>query len=352
MDTTPAPAPAPAPAPSFLQDALPVTRTARLARPSDWESRGSLHCKLPPAAGEGGGGGADAEVEAALRAALAAFGGIERIELYNKGAYAARPFAMVNLCGAVPTGGAAASLLAAGAVDVLGHRCALKVRRAPQRHRKRQADASEAAARAREAAIEAARSEWQPEMLARYPSRATTLDQAALVADLTPALRENLALYLKVRFPGSEEVAAIVWRVAERCPTALRVKELFENVEAASMIGREIAAANKAAAKRSRRKAKRPKEQQVGEAAPGDDGGPDAAGLQVVYDLACGHGLLGCLLAYRFSALRVVCVDLQRRNGFDVRASPSLGSISPQGHCLKPQGHRLVRLLPGVCAGV
>ena len=32
-----------------------------------------------------------------------------------------------------------------------------------------------------------------------------------------------------------------------------------------------------------------------------------------IYDLACGHGLGGMLLAYRFPDVKVVCVDIDRR---------------------------------------
>jgi tRNA1(Val) A37 N6-methylase TrmN6 len=39
--------------------------------------------------------------------------------------------------------------------------------------------------------------------------------------------------------------------------------------------------------------------------------------VEIIYDLACGHGLLGVMLAHRFPRLRVVCVDLKRRPAFD-----------------------------------
>ena len=42
----------------------------------------------------------------------------------------------------------------------------------------------------------------------------------------------------------------------------------------------------------------------------------DSGAIGTIYDLACGHGLLGVLLAYRFDKLRVVCVDLEKRAGF------------------------------------
>ena len=42
-----------------------------------------------------------------------------------------------------------------------------------------------------------------------------------------------------------------------------------------------------------------------------------AGNVETIYDFACGHGLLGLLLAYRFHKLNVVCVDLEYRPAFD-----------------------------------
>ena len=58
---------------------------------------------------------------------------------------------------------------------------------------------------------------------------------------------------------------------------------------------------------------------------------PASSGLNTIFDLACGHGLLGVLLAYRFGCpdgdsctskhcrgdIKVVCVDLERRAAFN-----------------------------------
>lgn len=38
--------------------------------------------------------------------------------------------------------------------------------------------------------------------------------------------------------------------------------------------------------------------------------------FDTIWDLACGHGLLGIMLAYRFPRKRVVCVDLEARPAF------------------------------------
>jgi hypothetical protein len=139
-------------------------------------------------------------------------------------------------------------------------------------------------------------------------------------------------------------VARVLLGLGASHPTALRVKELFETVEAAAMIGREITAVSKkwrqqakARAKAAKQRQRRPQQEAEAEAenAKGEGAAAAAAppveaavgvggvgGIGVIYDLACGHGLLGVLLAYRFAAARVVCVDLERRPGFQVFVSP------------------------------
>lgn len=86
---------------------------------------------------------------------------------------------------------------------------------------------------------------------------------------------------------GSDEVSLCFQAAARACPDGLRVKELLENLEAY----REIAAFAHDAGKRKP--------------------------LETIYDMACGHGLLGLLLAYRFPQVNVVCVDTSRRPIFD-----------------------------------
>lgn len=209
----------------------------RLPRPEDWRERGSLQVKLSQ---DAHGEAEDSAIHSALHDTLAVFGEIDTIELYNKGAYMTHPFAMVNLRAPISSDDPAClSVLRSGTVKVMGAPCVLKQRRAPRQHRQRETAAAEAAVRAAEAAIVAKRPSWQPEMLERYPRRSTTLDQATLVAELVPDLKENVSLYLRQRFPGSEEVCAIMFGIAERAPKALRVKELFETVEASTMIGEQ-----------------------------------------------------------------------------------------------------------------
>ena len=60
----------------------------------------------------------------------------------------------------------------------------------------------------------------------------------------------------------------------------------------------------------------------------------------IVYDLACGHGLLGVVLAYRFADVRVVCVDMERRTCFD----RYLGGFQLHGKAAEGEAHPLSNL--------
>ncbi len=121
---------------------------------------------------------------------------------------------------------------------------------------------------------------WQPDMLERYP-----MDSNAMVHDLDAERLEMLGIYLTETLV-SPELAATILEISERHPKYLRVKELFETVEAYRRIGQGIYEQWR------------------------------AGNVETIYDFACGHGLLGVLLAYRFKKLKVVCVDLERRPAF------------------------------------
>jgi hypothetical protein len=122
---------------------------------------------------------------------------------------------------------------------------------------------------------------WQPHMLDRFP-----MNPNVMVSDLD---RERLDLILAyVAETGhSEALSDCVAQIVERHPRYLRVKELFETFEAYKRIGQAIYEQWR------------------------------AGNVETIFDLACGHGLLGILLAWRFRGLRVVCVDLERRPAFD-----------------------------------
>lgn len=120
------------------------------------------------------------------------------------------------------------------------------------------------------------------------PSRASTLDPKCMLDKLPFAVAEAVTSYCALAFgEGSDEVSLCLKAAARTCPDGVRVKELLESVEAY----REIAAFAHDAGKR------RP--------------------LDCIYDMACGHGMLGLFLAYRFPHINVVCVDKAKRPVFD-----------------------------------
>merc|ERR1719160_357765 len=107
-----------------------------------------------------------------------------------------------------------------------------------------------------------------------------------MVAMLDIAKRGALDAYLAHALPQWPEMSRIVDHVARLHPTSLRIKELFETVEAFLVVGQFF---------NEKRK---------------------LLGLNTILDLACGHGLLGVMLAYRFPDMSVRCVDLEPREAF------------------------------------
>jgi SAM-dependent methyltransferase len=99
----------------------------------------------------------------------------------------------------------------------------------------------------------------------------------------------------------------------------LRVKELFETLEAFQIVSSIILMAEEKKKK--------------------DDDGNDEGiqnergSIDTIYDLACGHGLLGILLAYRFPTKKVVCVDLEARQSFEAFRE----AFNEVGECCKGQ---------------
>ena len=189
------------------------------------------------------------------------------------------------------------SLLADG-LNINDAKCRVKKRRAPKRDRIAQNEHSKERKRRAVERAQAKRPRWQPELLDKFDARDHSLDPHAFVADLD---EERLHLiedvYLPYLFPKScrAEVIGALKHVWTTHPKSLRVKEMFETLEAFRLIEKQISLLM------ARRREERKEENQV----------------TTIYDLACGHGLLGVVLAYRFADVRVVCVDMERRNCFD-----------------------------------
>merc|ERR1740139_965151 len=111
---------------------------------------------------------------------------------------------------------------------------------------------------------------WRYSELADFPHRSSCIDPSLTIDTLPPHLRARFWRYLTDSFGQHyPELPAIFHHISLSTPRYLRVKELFEALEAFQIIGRAIATAGH-----------------------GDDQGT----IDTLYDLACGHGLLGALL--------------------------------------------------------
>ena len=162
-------------------------------------------------------------------------------------------------------------------------------------------------------------------LLASLPRRDNTLDQHAFVRDLGDDVQALLREYLVASFPGSPEVAlALLDDVAVRHPTRLRVKELLETVEACKHAGAQIAAM---LSRRTHGSSDAMLMSSSSGSATVTDKTSDTTAVSsssvscnsptAIYDIACGHGLAGVLMAYRFPSLPVVCIDRMRRPCFN-----------------------------------
>ena len=112
--------------------------------------------------------------------------------------------------------------------------------------------------------------------------RATTLQQNVLVASLSPALQLRVWAWVGRRcMPRNPELVRALAACATACPTALRVKELLESVEAYAVAEAFIS----------------------GCAVRGHP-------THTIAEVACGHGMVGVLLAYRFPHSKVLYISL------------------------------------------
>ncbi|MFW6163458.1 MAG: methyltransferase [Planctomycetota bacterium] len=122
---------------------------------------------------------------------------------------------------------------------------------------------------------------WHPDMVERYP-----MDSNAMVHGLDPQRFDLLLTYVEER-TLSDRLATMVAEISRQYPSYLRVKELFETIEAYRRIGQHVYEQWR------------------------------AGRVERILELCAGHGLLGILLANRFPKLDVLCVDAEHRPAFD-----------------------------------
>ena len=123
------------------------------------------------------------------------------------------------------------------------------------------------------------------------PRSANVIDSNSMVSSIQGELRQNLSAYVSERCPGSLELVDALFWIAEQYPQQLRTKELCETLESVTLTGADINALL------SKNK---------------DPTGSRKRSMTIL-DLACGHGLGGMLLAYRFPSIRVICIDREER---------------------------------------
>ena len=123
------------------------------------------------------------------------------------------------------------------------------------------------------------------------------IDPHVTLSALSPLKRARLWRYLRDLIPSRPALPEAVARLEAAQPRFGRVKEILESCEAFLHAERAALAAG-------------------GEGGEGGDG-EEAAPTRPIFDVACGHGLVGALLAYRFPRRRIVAVDLERRPAFD-----------------------------------
>jgi len=119
------------------------------------------------------------------------------------------------------------------------------------------------------------------------PRSANAICSNSMVHALDDAAKQLVKEYMADRCPGSAEIIDALFWVAHTQPNQLRTKELCETLEAVTLVGAAINALF------------------VDE--------PERKESMTIYDLACGHGLGGVLLAYRFPDVRVICMDHEER---------------------------------------
>ena len=136
---------------------------------------------------------------------------------------------------------------------------------------------------------------WRDEELSSLDLkyRVNCLHPSPTVGKLKPVQRARIWRYIRdCMGPYYTELGNILAAVDLDDQGHLRVKELFENIEAFKSISRFILATN-----RTRNSLQ-------------------LEPLQNVVELAGGHGLLSVLLAYRFPQLNIACYDLLKRPTF------------------------------------
>ena len=141
------------------------------------------------------------------------------------------------------------------------------------------------------------RAKWNMKELDKFPMRANCLSTHTRFSDLSGALRVRMLEYLSTSVINMPELAGIILTMEKLAPEYIRVKEVIDSVEAFKVIVGYLNTAEQSAKKL----------------------------FDEFFDLACGHGLVGVLLAYNFPQRTVRSFDWQRRKSFYAFAAAFAG---------------------------
>lgn len=137
---------------------------------------------------------------------------------------------------------------------------------------------------------EEVRKKWNlSELCDSLPMRESCLSTHTRFSDLDGDLRVRFLEYLSTTVPAMPELAGVVLAMEKTSPQYLRVKELLESIEVFKLV-----VAHLQSAENLRRKVH----------------------YDTFFDLACGHGLVGVMLAHAFPGRRVRSFDVARRPAF------------------------------------
>ena len=148
---------------------------------------------------------------------------------------------------------------------------------------------------------------WRNEELSTldFKFRSTCLHPSPVIGSLKSYTRARVWRYIRdvMGLSHYPELAAIMVAVDEDDYGHVRVKELFESLESYKVVANFIIAAQRTGIQ---------------------NGYPP---IERIVEVACGHGLVGILLAYRFRNLEVHLYDLEKRPTFEafLRAFESKG---------------------------
>lgn len=130
------------------------------------------------------------------------------------------------------------------------------------------------------------RAKWKMAELEQLPMREQCLSTHTRFSDCDGKMRVRLLEYFSTAVTGMPEIAGAVLAMEKTHPQYLRVKELLESVETFNIIVAHLNSAESFRASKS---------------------------YDTFFDLACGHGLVGVLLAHAFPKRMVRSFDRARR---------------------------------------